>query len=44
MNSSVIISVDSLQVRYVSEVGRVLALTHVALRAKAAPWEVTTSG
>ena len=44
MNSSVKISVDSLWVRCVSEVDRVLALTHVTVGTKVAPWDVTTSG
>lgn len=44
MNSSAKISVDSLRVRYVCGVDRVLALTHVTVRAKAAPREATTSG
>lgn len=38
------ISVDSLWVRCVSEVDRGLALTHVTVGTKVAPWDVTTSG
>lgn len=44
LHSLVKASVDSLRVRYVSVVGRVLELSDVSVREKTALWEATASG